>query len=296
MVDLIADYPSVLLEKALHLPHGLFCLRRHVGRGVKITTQYSGIDAPGEGARLICNALTKARLRTETSSPPLVLASHCDKGKEQQKVLVALARETPGVSPCVFRDLESFLNREVSDAILQPKHRPPASHPKECEAYHVAVSQRLKDHARAAFPVDGTAWCLVHERHCSCRAHRSMTDPVSSSKSQSALIMSIAGTPCIAWSGVGARQGSAHWSELPFQIWLAQRRQLALEGAEDFFVSENVKFFPAEQKIKEELAPTHQVVIVRFSPKDPSASTILHAVRVVASCCQIALRESALGL
>ena len=82
------------------------------------------------------------------------------------------------------------------------------------------------------------------------------------------LLLGLGGLPCIAWSKVSLRRQGADPSELAFQLWLAGRRQFGLDDVADMFMFENVADFVAEDKIRQPLAETHDVIILGFRAED----------------------------
>ena len=111
------------------------------------------------------------------------------------------------------------------------------------------LAKELAARPAEAFPRDARAHCIVHDQHCFGSASAGGRSTLSFGRDstgasdqdgQESVVMSAAGLPCVAWSRVGLRQAGGHISERAFQVWLAERRQWALDGCEDMFLFENV--------------------------------------------------------
>ncbi|CAE7244197.1 unnamed protein product [Symbiodinium sp. CCMP2456] len=247
--------------------------------GLKFMSVCSGIDAAGEALRLIQAAWKKA----DPGSPEswVTKTSFCDSGKEQQNFLVMLAELQElqtGCSPCVFTSIESRVPGDFCSEILQspvPKSKAKARQSGGLTAADFEkLAKELEERPAEAFPRDARAHCLVHDQQCLVRPVRgggapsTLVETGASEDRPESFVMSAGGLPCVAWSKVGLRQAGGHISERAFQVWLAERRQWALDGCEDMFLFENVVEFPAREKIQDPLLETHHVIVLRLDPQD----------------------------
>ena len=255
-------------------------------RGVKCSSLCSGIDAAGEACRLIQLAVAEAE-QTQASAAWILPMSFCDHGKHQKAFLQARANALPH-SPCVFGALQDRVPAEVKAECgigsFKSESKTKGGGKRkgggkadraEVMAFFEKAASWMKVHGDQAFPATASSWCYQHEDNCRVRQSRDMPSRPTSHDlqegpdSHDALLMSIGGLACVAWSKVGLRLGSADvLSEEAYQVWLAERRQWALERVEDMFLFENVPQFPVNEKLREPLKDTHDVIALNISPQD----------------------------
>ena len=275
MTSDISNFPQRMVEIALADTERRLRLERVQAHGVKFASVCSGIDAAGEACRLLQAALAEVKKSAETWIVP---SSFCDIGRAQQEFLKERLRSHPH-SPCLFCAIEDRI-----PAHIQARWGPVPSfleqgkgskQEKEDKAAAVKffkhVAAVLKSSAAETFSADAEAYCSQHHRCCKVRQTRDMPSsvpfPNDETKKENALLLSLGGLPCVAWSKVGLKRGSADPTELSFRVWVAERQEFAECEAEDIFIFENVVDFP-QSKIKEELDVSHHIIVVKVDPQD----------------------------
>ena len=85
-----------------------------------------------------------------------------------------------------------------------------------------------------------------------CKVHKTaaVADGHESSENQS-LRINVAGVTCHAWSTEGSLEGSAHESEVPLSVWLAERVFMFENDMEDACFLECTPRFPAQRRLEE---------------------------------------------
>ena len=146
--------------------------------------------------------------------------------------------------------------------------------------YNEALGPQLNEARQEAFPEHHAAACLIHERRCCVQQDRVMP-PGMLDKGANPLVGVAGGLPCIAYSKVGLMCKTGDPRQVAFQVWRSERKHLASEGREVFFLFENVQGYPIEEKIAQEMQDTHHIVTLPFSPKDCACACL-----VMCSCCR----------
>ena len=155
--------------------------------------------------------------------------------------------------------------QDVQKEVGMSGEPPPANTAAEQRAafkFYEELGQKLRSLGQRAFPLNASAPCQTHLQQCLVRPTRrgvAGADPT---------CMTAGGLPCIAYSRVGLLRKGSDPTEEAFQVWVSERKQWTLDGAEDMFFFENVTNFPVD-KIREVLDETHLIVALPFTPKEP---------------------------
>ena len=269
-VRFVLDYPTRLLQQATGDYERRTRLQLTCDSGLKLKSVCSGIDAPGEATRV----LQLAQQQATGQSRWVVQSSWCDIGNMQQQFLCERALEfEEHLRPCLFQSIEDHVAPDVRQRLGFSKPRPPPKSKAEQQAameYNEALGPQLNEARQEAFPEHHAAACLIHERRCCVQQDRVMP-PGMLDKGANPLVGVAGGLPCIAYSKVGLMRKTGDPTEVAFQVWRSERKHLASEGREDFFLFENVQGYPIEEKIAQEMQDTHHIVTLPFSPKDCAA-------------------------
>ena len=261
--NFVLAFPTRLLEQATGAVERRRRLQLFCDEGLKCKSVCSGIDAPGEALRL----LQIAQRVASSQQPWAVHSSWCDKGAVQQKFLYQRALEIEKDSrPCLFTSVEAVVPPEVRKKLRCDAPLPVGSKAEQAaaKAFYAELGFRLEELGQQAFPSGHTAPCLVHQQACPVRQSQSMPPGM---KQEKPLRMCAGGLPCIAYSKVGLQRQSSDPSEIAFQVWVSERKHLALKQEEDMFLFENVVCYPVE-KISSRLAETHYIIALPFDPQD----------------------------
>ena len=288
----VLGYPRQMAAAVMNDAEMRLRLLRNCGGGVKFASVCTGIDAAGEALRLIQSALQESG---DLSSSWVVPSSFCDVGKPQQQFLEQLLQKRfpHNFCPCLFAALEERVPQHVQEKCRMTKaimtqvlSQSPGK--QVAKSFYEDMARNLREHSAEAFPQNATSYCRTHDDMCRVRQTRAMPTCGSEQPGESlslgsatehgqvppdkladdALTVGLGGLPCVAWSKVGLKKGASDPTERTFVVWVQERRQLCMEGAEDMFIFENVQDFPAEAKIQAELDSTHHIVILKFDPQD----------------------------
>ena len=259
-LDDLMDWPSQLLQCIEQTAGGLFGrLQKLLARPVRVTSAYSGIDAPRESLYQLGQAL-QARYG---QSLTLQFCHATDKAKAPQEVLMYLAKNVDGGASCVFSDLEDRLTSETREYLDSMMPKDGQSSEAKKLAYD-AMSEYLNRQCFRLFNPLSTSYCLVHGREC-------RTSPEENNRDEEGfpvpLLLHFAGTTCTAWSNAGKRERFTHQSERTHAVWLAERLSLAQRDAEDICFQECVVNYPTTIKMRDPLWETHIVVTARTGPE-----------------------------
>ena len=177
--------------------------------GMSTSSAFSGTGGPEVVMHVYHKAFEHFMGQTMTTADHLFAIEYDVEGQNELLML-------PEPPACLFTDMTDCINPRVAK-ILQDS----ASRMYQEDLEHIFMQKAaVVDHM----------WCTKHCRRCPVkRAHHHS-----------------AGTPCIAWSPLGLRNGLSGSSALAYLSWVAQRRRVQ----EDTILHENVKEFPVELLMK----------------------------------------------
>ncbi|CAE7239963.1 unnamed protein product [Symbiodinium sp. CCMP2456] len=220
-------------------------LRNHVLKGMVLTTDYSGLDCPREALEMGVRALQHV-MNIEPGAQVVHVGRTCDKGLLQKRVQVELAQSIEAVlqdhERCHFEDILHRLPQRGQDWIAAASPGKHATKAERAEA-HAAIADWLMQNRSWLFSKDATAFCCVHQRRC--RVHQCLLG-----EQEERLRMNVAGVTCHAWSSEGLLEGTAHESEIPLAVWLAERKFMFEECLEDVLFLECTPRFPAQDRLE----------------------------------------------
>ena len=273
----LMEWPSFILKEVVADEDRKRRLFQVFRQGLSVTSAYSGMDAPRECLTQVAEAM---RIGYEFW-PHIEFLHSCDIAELPQKVLLWLAMNVDSAQSCVFADLEDRLPEDARDHLQNLA--PPESADKETKAAaYLEMWAYLHDNRQACFHQFGTSFCLVHQRQCRVlgpatvpEAESQELDPISSSPGGGLVSsgpwnpfkLNLAGTVCKGWSYAGGRLQFSHSSERPHAIWSAERKARAEQNAEDAFVQECTLGYPVEEKLRDKLGDTHEIVMVKTGPE-----------------------------
>lgn len=268
-VEGLLEWPSYVLRQIVGSEERKARLFHCLGRGLEVTSAYSGMDCPREVLVQICEIM-RTKYKTYV---PLSFIHACDLAPGPQKCLTWLARHIDGGRSCVFGNLEDRLGEECLnhlDSLSPPAEAYPAD---KAAAYH-AMFKYLCENRGTLFQKLATSWCLVHHRQCRLLSESCLhdefdsqeVDSINSAPLHHPLRIHFAGTVCKGWSNCGSRAYFAHESERVHSVWLSERMERASQGVEDLFIQECVPAYPI-WKLREPLAESHHVLKVVTGPE-----------------------------
>ena len=266
----VFDWPDHILERLLSKP----ILKERLitalsGIDIHVTTDYSGMECPGEALR--CNGMAvRSALGAECDIRPIHFRRCCDIADIPKAMLLAMHEDTV----CVFPDLNARLPLEVRNMLdaLEPEEGMSTEE-------HVAARQNqykfLQSRKRDVFTRGATSWCERHGRECltlpqpdegHCRKGGGPSSSSPAGPLQKALRVHFAGACCQGWSSMGSRQMFAHPSERPHAIWVTERERAGQLDLEDLFILEQSPRYKWEDKLSN-LSDTHELRRLLISPE-----------------------------
>eukprot|EP00971_Amphidinium_carterae_P323184 6422726-Amphidinium_carterae.2 len=268
-------------------------LWRHFHEGLRVSTDYSGMDCCREGFRLTLAALIKKHKWHPSSLAPQPLRwDHvCDIAPLAQQVLL----ETTPADTCVFSDILHRLPQEAQSWISAASpSRSDAATAAAAEAYS-EIKTWVDENAKWLYPDAATSYCLRHKCNCRVVKDSSGTDSTEmtqmsvmkdssgtdsaemsvmkdSSGTDSAemkrpLVLNIAGVSCLPWTIVGKQEGFGSPCEVPHTVWVYERRERALCGQEDLVLVECTPRYPVPVTLGEPLQDSHHTVSIVTGPE-----------------------------
>ena len=80
------------------------------------------------------------------------------------------------------------------------------------------------------------------------------------------LFFNVAGWACTDWTGLGKQKRGSGTTNRFFYTWRAERKTLATQSLEDFWLGENSDRFAVEEEARRPMDDTHRVLHVVFGP------------------------------
>ena len=255
----LMDWPSWVTSTVMQDPDRAHRVKQLLQGGVRVVSDYSGLDAPRE----CLTQLSKALQDDHGVTARFYFQRSCDHAALPQRVLTYLATEVDAGNSCVFADLEDRLTEDAREQLNT--YMPKEDDTKEVKELAFQMIRQWVAHNRMhLFHEHATAYCLVH--HKECPVLTSSYD-LSADRYPRPLRMSVAGTTCVGWSSAGKQERFAHDSERTHAVWLGERQAKAEMDAEDIFFQECVAGYPSETKIRDPLFSCHQVLTVKTGPE-----------------------------
>lgn len=231
--------------------------------GLRLTTEYSGMDCPVEALVQLEKAMHKILGRPmDDPRSRFTFQSACDNDELAQSVFLDLIQRRGGQS-CLFGDISDRLPWQFRKGLLAKEQKEDASM-NEAKAAYANIAETLMDNRKWLFGPQAESGCLVHERQFLVPRQMRLA---SGSCLAAPLSLNVAGTICVGWSAAGGRAGFSHPSELPHAVWLAQRIAREEDATEDMFFQECTEQYPAIKKIREPCSRTHKVIVVETGPE-----------------------------
>ncbi|CAE7808729.1 unnamed protein product [Symbiodinium sp. CCMP2592] len=279
-------------------------LKENLCRGLLLSTDFSGLDAPRECLRCMLPALSEA---FQTSFPEVVVARSCDVGKPQRDCLMLQSEMFHDGASCVFTDILGRLGsseREWLEAAGPLKNMDV----NEARAANQNVEQFLSSNRGRIFSASQKSYCCQHNQNCPVHAlpalrerrrlAKEAADPLSEApavcspspvkkRRQSTIVTpwwqkhvtedpsdpepitcSVAGLLCTDFSPLGKKRGlkGTGVTEPLHAIWKNERQWLAEQGLEDMFFTENSAHYPVQDRQVDAMQSSHDVKFVTVSP------------------------------
>lgn len=206
------------------------------------------------------------------------------------RYLKFVATEVDDVTTCLFDDILSRLSPDAKAAIDRCLPRSGASNEEAADCY-AQMYDHLRENAAKYFPKGAVCYCQVHKRMCEVIPRRLVIPSIPKPKKIKRMVDSqphewsnnrgsddddddthherpltvvAAGNTCVGWSLAGLNRRAADPSEVPHNVWRAER---AMQH-EDVFYQECVQPYPTDKKLVEALSSTHDVLFMRIGPDD----------------------------
>ena len=234
--------------------------------GVVAYTDYSGYDCPRESARLGVQAARELFPDKEWKDASFRRA--CDVAPLQATLLTDMAHQLDAGGSCVFGDIMDRLpeaalarimatlescsvDKDDSDGGAAPVPELTAEAYQEIDSY-------LKQNSDCIFNVEETSACSVHGKECPVHPLSQLMYPKGSrtrrpTVAQAAsrpFAMCIAGVSCIPWTTEGEMKGDTSPEQLPFLVWIHERRARATQLLEDVFPRVHTEVSCAEESCR----------------------------------------------
>lgn len=273
-----------------------------VKSGVLFTSAYSGWDAPREGWRVFQEHLNISLQDIGFPPTPKALwVSSCDVGQLQREVLLKLSG-LEGHRPCVFVDILNHMDPTAERFIRSIVPEPSQSAADKIDA-HNQMHKFLHRNSKWAFGPDVKGWCCAHEQDCpvwplqawrkaqqcaseeddqqwkrqrldrkpwymdpqflSCGLLRDCDESI-----EEPFIADVSCPCCQDWSAQGSALGEVGRTEPPHITYINKRRAGAELELENAFVFECTSRYPVVERQEVELADTHVVLKVHWSPHE----------------------------
>jgi hypothetical protein len=292
------------LVEQLRSGHGWDRLTNLLKAGGLFTSSYSGWDAPREGWRVFEERLNSIRgdLGLRPSAKTMWVSS-CDVGQLQRDVLMKMS-SLEGHRPCVFVDILNMID-PTADRFIRSLLPNPADSAKDKLDAHDQMHQFLRKNSKWAFGPHVTGWCCVHEQDCpvwplpvwrAAKQHASIVSDGPEWKKQrldrmpwyidphcvslgvsdddvdaeflEPFVVDMSCPCCQDWSAQGCSAGDIGRTEPPHIVYINKRRAAAELELENAFVFECTPRYPVAERQAVELADTHEVLSVLWSPHD----------------------------
>jgi hypothetical protein len=279
-------------------------LRTNLLRGVYVRSDYSGFECAQEALRCAVEAL-KSKLGWEFASKPIVFTQTCDVLPVPLEVLVAASVQLHNSETCVFNDLTSRLPVKAQKWIEAARPGTGDSKEDKVAA-HRAIGEWLETNSAWIFGADTKCHCLVHGQACpvhrdaapgpsstearagttgaggsaSASSSSAWSSPKAASSSSSTastvpamtggkpdpLRVAVGGISCLPWTKTGLCEGHASACEVPHNVWLCERAELAVKLLEDLFFLECTPRYPIHLA-RQRLRNTHLVISIQDGPE-----------------------------
>ena len=280
-------------------------MKENLCRGLLLSTDFSGLDAPRECLRCMLPALSVA---FQTSFPEVVIARACDVGKPQRDCLMLQSEMFHDGASCVFTDTLGRLGHSEREW-LQAAGPLKNMDVDEARAANQNVGQFLCSNRGRIFSASQKSYCCQHNQNCpvhalpALRERRRLTKEAAGCPSeaptwcspspmkrrrQSTIVtpwwqklvaeedpsdpepicFSVAGLLCTDFSPLGKKRGlkGTGVTEPLHAIWKNKRQWLAEQGLEDMFFTENSAYYPVQEKQVDAMQSLHDVKYVTVSP------------------------------
>ena len=270
-------------------------LRTVLRQRIVAVTDYSGLDTPREAMHAAIIGLQRKFAWPEADVKNVVFKRTCDCGTSQTRLLTWISNHCFGSRVCHFENLFDRLptwGKEWLAAALPPKNASKAVR----SAAHQDIDEWMHRCKDALFTPEQKSMCSVHGRMCPVHpkydvampqppAKRSrdeqgtehhpeeipedsedIPEEQSDDERDEPVYINVAGVTCLAWSGEGAQEQHAHFSEVPHSLWCAERSAWASRKDEGLFFSECTPKYPVETKLMDRL-PHHEVLSIRTAPE-----------------------------
>ena len=248
--------------------------------GIHLYSDYSGSCCDKEALLRSWDGIKHVNTLGDLTCP-LYFERACDIGKTQLGVLCDISRLHTGGRMCVFNDLMKRCDA-IAQQWLQAAAPSESSTPQEIQASYASMLSWLWQNRSWALRADLTQHCLVHNKQCPVHPSSKRTAPEASAPSSTLkytteaacpgsgrdpLWVHFAGVTCDGWSTIGSQQRLAHKSEMPHNVYVAERKVRGEEGLEDLAFTECTPNYPVKHKMQEPLSGTHKVVWVVTGPE-----------------------------
>ena len=163
--DELLAWAQSYAEKLASLPCGRQ-LKENLSRGLLLSTDFSGLDAPRESLRCMVPALSEA---FQTSFPEVVVARACDIGKPQRDCLMLQSELFHDGASCVFTDILGRLGDSEREW-LQEAGPLKTMDVSEARAANQNVEQFLCSNRGRIFSASQKSYCCQHNQNCPVHA------------------------------------------------------------------------------------------------------------------------------
>eukprot|EP00971_Amphidinium_carterae_P352843 6492749-Amphidinium_carterae.7 len=258
-IEELFDWPKRLLSVIQKDESMWLRLKAIFLQGITLTSDYSGIDCPRESLSRVIDAFRS--LDDRVREDVLVTRRTCDIGQLQSTVLIGFNKRHMACRSCHFQDIADRLPASARKFIEEAMPDSRNSTLAKRVAFQ-RIGDYLANSSSELFSKDSESWCLTHERMCP-------VVPVPPKDEHPVrLQVNVAGVTCHSWSTAGKQEQTAHVSEVPLAIYMAEKKEQLLSGLVDLVFLECTPRFPAEEKFKSLLGDTCYIVTMTFGPED----------------------------
>ena len=289
-------YMAIVMQSKLAGP-----LLRNMQRGLLVSTDFSGYDAPRECFRILSAALSKGFLSSQVP-PKIHVVRSCDCGTLQRRCLEMQSETMDHGASCVFNDVAHRLDDDTRQWLIEASPTKKMSIA-EAQAANKMVGEFLETNRATIFRPEVDSYCSMHRQRCpvftlpalrspekivqaSPATSRAKTQPLpwwkkpnpfqrqeadsahADAVAHEPVICNISGLVCTDYTPLGKRRGlvGAGLTEPMHALWLSERSWLAANALEEWYWTENSSAYPLETKQAQELQNTHHVHHVTVCP------------------------------
>ena len=224
------DWPTFIVKQIAQCPQRIQRLSTFLEHGLRMTSDYAGMDCAAEALTQLEQAMEEVLLRPAGEPKSAFIFNYaCDIARLPQGVLKK--QQKLRGRGCIFKDILDRLPAAMQKS-LQELDPPEDASPEESQQAYEAMFLLLLRNRSWVYSQSATSECLVHGRQCTILPQRGTGN---ASPGCGPVTLNVAGTICKGWSAVGGQGRFSHGSEKPHAVWLCERIARAQEGSEDMF-------------------------------------------------------------